>query len=451
MTVDLVVRNGTVVTATDTFEGGVAIADGIIVAVGRDSELPDAREVFDAGGNIITPGLIDPHVHFREPGLTYKEDFTTGSTAAAMGGVTCVLDMPNTMPTTSTGEVVRMREELIEQKSYIDIVLVGVIVQDNLDQIEPMADAGVVGYKVFLGTTIGNIPAPDDGVLVEAMGLVADTGLRIGFHAENDQILQHRIRQLQAAGRTDPLAHVESRPAICEAESIQRVALFSKYTGAKTHIFHLSSKDGMEMIADYKARGWDMTTETGPHYMFLSEDDMKELGPVLRMNPPVRSAEHGQALWEGILNGRVDFIATDHSPHTEEEKMNDNIWEAISGFLGVETVMAAMLSEGVHKRGMSLNHFVKICSENAARAWDIYPQKGALQVGSDGDITVIDLNKEITVDRHKLHSKNHVTPWHGWKLKGVPVATIVRGQVVMKDGELVAKQPGGKLIRPKVS
>lgn len=450
MAVDLVVRNGVVVTPTATFEGGVAIDDGLIVAVGRDNVLPDAERVLDARGNYIMPGLLDPHVHFREPGMTYKEDFTTGSTAAVWGGVTSVLDMPNVKPPMKNPEQVYARKKVLEEKSYIDIMLVGVVVQDNPDQIKPMAEAGVVGFKVFLGTTIGDIPAPDDGVLVDAMSLVAETGLRVGFHAENDQILKHRIRQLQGAGRTDPLAHVESRPAICEAESIQRVALFSRYTGARTHIYHLSSKDGMEMIADYKARGWDITTETGPHYMFLSEDDMHELGPVLRTNPPVRSTEHGQALWEGILDGRVDFIADDHSPHTEEEKMNDNIWEAISGFVGVETLMQVMFSESVVKRGMSVNHFVKICSENGARTWDVYPQKGALQIGSDGDLTIFDPNRKWKINRHELHSKNRVTPWHKWEGQGLPVGTIVRGQVLLWDRQFVAERPAGKLIRPKV-
>src|SRR3990170_1395141 len=158
MAADVLVRNGTVVTSTATFAGGVAITGGKVVAVGRDADLPEARRGIDVGGKVITPGLIDAHVHFREPGLTYKEDFTTGSTAAAMGGVTMVLDMPNTKPITSTPEVVKLREGLIAQKSYIDIVLVGVVVQENVDQIRPMADAGVVGFKIFLGSTIGNIP-----------------------------------------------------------------------------------------------------------------------------------------------------------------------------------------------------------------------------------------------------------------------------------------------------
>ncbi len=450
MAVDLVVRNGTVATATETFHGGVAIDQGLIAAVGRDSDLPEARQVINVAGKIITPGLIDAHVHFREPGLTYKEDFSTGSTAAAMGGVTMVLDMPNTKPITSTPEVVRLREELIAEKSYVDIVLVGVVVQENVDQIKPMAAAGVVGYKIFLGETIGNIPAPDDGMLVDALAQVAETGLRIGFHAENNQILQHRTRQLKAQGRQDPMAFLESRPAVCEAESIQRMGLFARYTGAKIHIYHLSSKDGAMMVREWKDKGVDITTETGPHYMFLhAEQYMNELGPRLRMNPPVRTREHGEYLYQSILNGTVDMIATDHSPHTPEEKLNPDIWKAISGFVGVETVMPLMLSEGVHKRGMSLNHFVKICSENPAKVWHIWPQKGSLHVGTDGDLTIIDLDKEWTIDETRLHSKNNVTPWHGWSGKGKPVMTIVRGQVVMKDGELVAERPTGRLVRPR--
>ena len=450
MAIDLVVRNGVVVTPTNSFEGGVAIDDGIIVAVGQDSDLPDAENILDAGGSYIFPGLLDPHVHFRDPGLTYKEDFTTGSTAAVFGGITSVLDMPNVKPITADPEQILLREQLIHEKAYCDIMLVGVVVQNNPDQIIPMAKAGAIGFKIFLGSTIGNIPAPDDGVLVDALGHVAETGLRIGFHAENDQILQHRTRQLIAAGRTDARAFVESRPAICEAESIQRMALFAKYTGTKIHIYHLSSKDGLDMIEEHRKKGIDITTETGPHYMYLSEEDMDEFGVVMRMNPPVRSKEHGAALWEGVLDGRVNFIADDHSPHTEEEKMK-GIWEAISGFVGVETLMQVMWSEGVVKRGMSVNHFVRVCSENGARAWDCYPQKGSLEVGTDGDVTIFDPNQKWQIDRQELHSKGKVTPWHLWEGEGMPIGTIVRGNVAMWDRQFKAEQPFGRLIRPNIN
>ena len=450
MAVDLVVRNGVVVTSTNTFNGGVAINDGLIVAIGTDSVLPDAERALDARNKCILPGLMDPHVHFRDPGVTYKEDFTSGSTAAVFGGITSVLDMPNVIPIMDRPDRLLAREKLIQERSYVDIMLVGVVVQDNPDQIIPMAKAGATGFKIFMGSTIGNIPAPDDGIILDALSHVADTGLRIGFHAENEQILQHLTKQLISDGRTDPRAFAESRPAVCESESIQRMALFAKYTGTKIHIYHLSSKDGLDMIVEHRGKGVDITTETSPHYMFLSEDDMDGMGTVLRVNPPVRSNEHGAALWSGVMDGSINFVADDHSPHAEEEKMK-GIWEALSGFVGVETLMQVVFSEAVINRGMSVNHFVRICSENGARAWDCYPQKGALQVGSDGDLTIFDPEQKWQIDRHQLHSKGKVTPWHLWEGQGLPVGTVVRGNVMMWNREFVADRPVGRLIRPKVS
>jgi dihydroorotase len=448
MAVDLVITGGTIVTSTEMYPGSVAIDHGVIVAIGQEGGLPEGRQVLNAGGNYILPGLIDPHVHFRDPGLTYKEDFTTGSVAALMGGVTTVLDMPNVIPPTSSAERVRQRQHLIETKSFVDVMLVGVIVQDNLAEIRPMAQAGVVGFKVFLGTTVGGIPAPDDGMLLDAMSIVAETGRRIGFHAENDAIVQHRTRQLQGQGRTGLMAHLESRPAIAEAEAIQRVALFAGQTGAKPHIFHLSSRDGLEVLAGSRADGLDITAETGPRYMFLDAGDLNALGPVLKMNPPVRTREHGEALYRGLLEGIVDFVASDHAPHTEEEKMKGNIWEAVAGFVGVETMMQVMLSEAVNKRGMHLTQFVRVCAENAARAWGVYPRKGSLQVGADADITVVDLAAPWTIDESRLHSKNCVTPWDGHSGVGKPIMTIVRGRVLMRDGALTGGRPHGKLVQP---
>ena len=449
MPADLVVRNGLVVTPAATFPGGVAITAGRIVAVGADAALPAAHEVIDVGGKVITPGLMDFHVHFREPGLTYKEDFASGSTAAIMGGITCVLDMPNTKPPTSTPEVVAQRAAAIAEKSYCDVVLVGVVVQENVDQIVPMAAAGVVGFKVFLGETIGSLPAPDDGMLLDALAQVARTGLRIGFHAENNQILQHRTRQLRATGRQDMAAFLESRPAICEAEAIQRMALFAQYTGAKIHIYHLSSKDGAQMVREWKGKGVNLTTETCPHYLFLpAEQYLEPLRTRLRVNPPVRTGEHAAYLYQSLLDGTVDMVATDHAPHTAEEKLNPDIWQALSGFTGTETLIQLLLSEAVHQRGLTLNQLVRLCSEAPAKIWSVWPRKGSLLPGADGDLTILDLDRPWTIDETQLHSKHNITPWHGWQGRGRPVMTIVRGQVVMRDGALVAARPRGQLVRP---
>ncbi|MFI5265910.1 MAG: allantoinase AllB [Chloroflexota bacterium] len=438
-------HNGTLVTADDEFPNtGVAIENGTIVEIGRDDALPSARQRLNAKGNYILPGVIDDHVHVREPGLTYKEDFGTGSLAAAMGGVTCVCDMPNTRPPTATAELVREKQRLAEAHSYVDFGIYGLIAQDNLDQLLPMAEAGVVGYKCYLGETTGNIPAPDDGMLFEQMQKVASIGLRAGFHAENNAIMQHFIRKLKAEGRIDARAHLDSRPAVCEVEAIQRVCLFGQETGCKVHVFHLSSPEGLRMLLDWRRRGVDVTCETGPHYCFLPADIYERVGSVTRMNPPVRNG--GAELLDGLVRGDVDCIATDHSPHTPEEKLHEDIWQAVSGFVGVETSVQLFLSEAVNAGKMTLPRFVRASSTNVARAWGM-ASTGQLAPGFDGDVTVVDPGREWTLDANKLHSRNHVTPFDGWRGRGLAVATVVRGQVVVEEGKLVG-EARGLMVRP---
>lgn len=452
-TVDLIVKNGTVVTSDRTFEADIAIKDGTFVEIAdRGALTSTAAEEYDATGRYVLPGVIDGHVHFREPGLEYKEDWRTGSLAAIHGGVTTVVEMPNTKPKTDTAENVELKKRLAEEKSYVDFGIIGLLVQDSVPAIRAMAEAGVVGYKCFLGETIGNIPAPDDGMMLDGLREIAATGLRIGFHAENNEIMQHLIRQFKAQGRSDPQAHVDSRPALAEVESIQRMGLYARHTGTRIHIFHLSSREGLDMIEEWRAKGVDITTETGAHYVFKKAEDMDQTGVRLRMNPPVRwgSEGHGDYLLQGLRDGRVSQIATDHSPHTAEEKLTGDIWTAISGFPGVETSVSYFLTYGVNAGRMTLQEFVRASSEGPAKTWDMYPQKGTIAVGSDGDLTIVDLDKEGVIRDDQLHSKNHVTPFDGDKTKGAPVATIVRGQIVMRDGEVVG-EPRGRIVRPRVA
>lgn len=445
--VELIVKNGSVVSSEAVYQADLAIAGGTFVAIGAPGALRlEAEEVYDATGRYVLPGVIDGHVHFRDPGLEYKEDFGSGSRAAVMGGVTTVIDMPNTLPTTSTPELVDHKRQIAESKSYCDFGLLGLLAQENVDQLVPMAAAGVVGYKCFLGETTGNIPAPDDGMLLEAFGQVKQAGLRVGFHAENNQILQHLVGKLKAQGRTDPLAHVEARPALAEVEAIQRMGLFARHTGTKIHIFHLSSRDGLDMIDEWRAKNVDVTCETGAHYCFLSSEDMRTLGAMLRMNPPVREPGHGTALLQGLADGRVNGIATDHSPHTKDEKMHDDIWKAISGFAGVETSVRLFLTYAVNARRMTLPQYVRASSEGPARTWGMYPRKGAIRVGSDADLTIIDLARTSVIDASQMHGKNNHNPFEGHRTTGEAVATIVRGRVVMRDGELIG-QPCGRMVR----
>jgi dihydroorotase (multifunctional complex type) len=284
-------------------------------------------------------------------------------------------------------------------------------------------------------------------MLLEAFREIKVAGLRIGFHAENNQIMQHLIRKLKAQGRTDPLAHVEARPALAEVESIQRMALFARHTGTPIHIFHLSSRDGLATIDEWRAKGVDITCETGAHYCFLTSEDMRTLGSMLRMNPPVREPGHGQALFDGLVDGRVNAIATDHSPHTRAEKLHDDIWQAVSGFAGVETSVRLFLTYGVSVGRMTLQQYVRASSEGPARTWGLYPRKGAIRVGSDADLTIVDLEKSGTIEAAHMHGKNNHNPFEGHRTTGQAVATIVRGHLVMRDGELIGQQRGRMVSR----
>jgi dihydroorotase len=446
---DLVVKNGWVVTPEETFRGGVAISGEKFVAIGTDESLPEGEKTLDVGGKHILPGVIDAHVHFRDPGVTHKEDFSTGSTAAICGGVTTVVDMPNVLPPTQNGKEVESKQKLAESKALCDFALLGVVHQTNVDDILPMAKAGAIGYKIFFGETIGNLPFPDDGKCLEVFPRITEAGVPVCVHAENRQMQHYWTAKLKAEGKTDPIFWEQSRPYICESESVDHLIFLAEQFGTMLHIVHASSKQAALQIRNAKERGLRVTAETAPHYLLLQGDDMAHLGPLLKMNPPVRSIDHAEVLWDGLLNGYIDMIATDHSPHTFEEKGCDingkmskpAIWDCISGFCGVETAVPVMLSE-VNQGRLSLNHYVKVACENPARVWQMYPKKGAIRLGSDGDLTIVDMQKEATIDATKLHSKNHPTPWHRWKVKGMPIYTIVRGHVQMKDGIPVGRVIG---------
>jgi dihydroorotase len=449
MKADLVVKNGRIVTPERTYAGGVAISDGKFVAIGADDVLPDGVRVIDVKGKHILPGLIDAHVHFRDPGLTHKEDFATGSTAAVCGGITTVLDMPNVIPPTQSEKEVLEKRKIGESKSLCDFGLYGVVHQSNADDILPMANAGVIGYKIFFGETVGELPFPDDGMCHEVFSNITESGLRLAVHAENRPIQYYWTDKMKAEDMSAPVHWEKTRPWMCEAEAINHLIFLADMYKTPLHVVHVTTKQGAHMIRDAKARGQDVTGETGPHYLLREPEDMNEVGPLLKMNPPVRGGEHRTVLWEGLLQGFLDMIATDHSPHTLEEKgcdingkmVKNAIWDCISGFCGVETGVPLILNE-VNKGRMSLNHYVRLASENPARIWQMYPKKGSISLAADGDLTIVDMDKEMTIDPTKLHSKNPPTPWGGWKVKGVPVATIVRGNVQMEDGEPVGKVIG---------
>ena len=436
ITADLVIHNGHIVHQDGIVDASIAVRDGRILAVGVPEAMPPATETFDAGGLHILPGAIDVHVHFRDPGYTHKEDWDTGTSAAAFGGVTTVFDMPNTLPATATAAALAEKHAIASSRTRVDYGLYGFLGEDTIANVPEMIAGGVIGFKLYMGETFGRLPTPSTGAMLEAFEVVAPTGKRISLHAETASIMARREARMRDAGRTDALAHLAARPAVVAVEAVSRAAVLAEWTGARIHILHISSAAELRPLAEAKARGVEITGETCPHYLFLSADDYERCGGVIRVNPPVREAYNQQPLWQALVDGTVDLIATDHAPHAPPEKTRNDIWTVDCGFPGVETQMSLMLSV-LPDRDVSICDYVRWSSYNPARVWGLAPEKGAIQIGADADLAFVDLKRQMVLDDAQLQSRSKISPWHGKRIKGLPIHTLVRGRFVMKDRTLV--------------
>lgn len=440
---NLLVSGGTLVTSDSVFKADVYISDGRIAKIGRGLSV-EGTEVIDASGLFVMPGAIDAHVHMRDPGLVEKEDFGTGTAAAAAGGVTTVLEMPNTLPPVDSVERLKDKERLLAPKAVVDFGLYAVLHDGNAGEVEALAESGAVGFKAFLGPTTGNIPPPSDATIFEALNTLKRTGVPIAFHAENPSLVNYYTNKVKSEGRTDPKAHCDSRPPICETEAVNRIGFLSSRSGGKAHIVHLSTGEALRIVAEYRAKGTSLTCETNPQYLTMTEDDMERLGALGKINPPLRTSEDQAALWEGIASGFVESVGSDHAPHLVAEKRNPNIWEAPAGFVGVETLLPIMLDFAARGR-TSIQRVTALLSSNPARLYNIAHRKGEIREGMDGDLAVVDLSEEVVITAEKLHSKQKITPFEGRRVKAAIKYTIVRGNVVF-DGEV--KRPAGEWIRP---
>ncbi len=439
--VDLVISGGTVVSPDASYRASVAIKNGLIHAIGAPEAMPPSREMLDATGLHILPGAIDVHVHFRDPGYPQKEDFASGTAAAAFGGVTTVFDMPNTLPTVGTPEALADKHRIATEKAYVDYGLYAVLGEDSIQHVGALIDGGVIGFKLYMGNTFGRIPSPSTGAMLEAFEVVAPTGKRIALHAETNSIMERRESRLRAAGRTEAIAHLDARPAVVAVEAVARAAILAEWTGARIHVLHISSAAELRPLAEAKARGVDITGETCPHYLLLSTRDYEKFGGIIRVNPPVREAANQLPLWTALMDGTIDIIATDHAPHAPAEKTRADIWTVDCGFPGVETQMPLMLTE-VGRGRATIQNYVRWSAESPAKIWGLYPRKGTLTVGSDADIAIVDLNREWTIDDALIQSRSKISPWHGRKATALPIHTLVRGRFVMKDRALQERARG---------
>jgi len=439
---DLIIKNGTVVTAEKSVRCDIAVTNGKIQKIGEITSDDTAAEVYNAEGLHVLPGIIDAHVHFRDPGLTEKEDFETGSMAAAMGGVTLIADMPNVIPVTSTVENLNEKIRIAKEKSYVDFALFALLNSDNLDEMEGLKDAGALGFKVFFGTSTGDIAAPSLDVLVKQMEKGAELGLRLGFHAESNEINANFTNIAKKETDTpDGFWFDYARPVLSEIQAIKTILSLAYERNTKIHIHHVTSEDGAALIAEAKEKEMDISAETCPHYLIFNCEEYTH-----KVLPPIRDSSHEDALWDSIREGIIDMIASDHAPHKESEKALTG-WDAPAGLCGVETSVNLLLNE-VNKGKLSINDYVRLSSFMPAKIWGIYPQKGSLEPGSDADITIVNLNKKKVIRASELHSKSKTSPYDGMEVQGEPVATIVRGVFVMRDGKLLGKKGCGELVKP---
>jgi len=458
---DHIIRGGTLVTSTDMFTADIYIKDGKIAAISQEPLEGSATEETDAKGRYVLPGLMDTHIHSRDPGPTHKEDFFTSTQAAAAGGITTVFEMPNTKRTVNNAESFHAQVENLTPKAHVDFGLWAICLGKlNLHELQGLNEAGVIGFKFFWGYAINSktyelaynytpgmpdvIPPLHDGEVYLMFEEVAKTGKIFAIHAENNDLMQSLTEKVLESGRTDYNAFLEGRPPLAEKVTVGTGISFAKATGARLHILHVSAGESVDLIEQAQQQGLPITAETCPQYLFLSNEDYERIGPMMKIYPPIKYREDQERIWKGLQDGVLTVVCSDHAPHTIEEKTGD-LWSIPAGMVGVET-MVPLLLNAVTEGRLTLNQVVALCSENPAKQYGIYPQKGSFVVGTDADFTIIDMNKKGVIDREKLHSKSKNSGYHGMEITGYPVGTIVRGHTVMKDGEIVS-EPVGQVVK----
>ncbi len=447
---DLIVRHGTLVTPSETRQADVAVVDGRIVAI--DPELAGtSKDEIDARGLHILPGVIDAHVHFNEPGRTAWEGFVTGTKALAAGGTTTYFDMPlNAHPPTLDATSFDLKLAAAQSSSLVDFAFWGGLVPGNVPNMEELADRGVIGFKAFMSNSgIDDFLAVDDLTLYEGMVQGARLGKIVAVHAENDQITSGLARRAIEQGRTGKRDYLASRPLIAELEAIERAILMASETGCSLHIVHVSSGRGVRLVAEARLRGVDVSCETCPHYLVLSDDDLEELGAVAKCAPPLRSQQEREALWEQVFAGNVPMIASDHSPAPVGMKTDANFFRVWGGISGCQSLLSLLLTDGYERRSLSLNRIPALTAEYVAQRFGLLPHKGCLALGADADMVFVDLQSSNVLQSADLFYRHQHSPYVGKLLRGRIVQTLVRGNTIFREGNFVSA-PIGQLLRPSI-
>jgi len=432
------------------FVKGHIVRTNIVVESGKIESVSKRKitrfdERIDARHSFVLPGLVDAHAHLHDPKFTNREDFTSGTAAAAAGGITTVVEMVLSTPV-DTAERVRRKIKVGEVKSLIDFSLhAGMMNLENSVHIGKIAKIGVRSFKTF---TCKPYYANDHTVMALMRETTAHESI-LNVHAEDEELANENLQRLKAEGRMDPAAHLEWKPNPVEERAIKKVIHFAHDVKARLHISHISTAEAVRLIRKAKNERVNVTVETCPHYLTLTGKDMKKLGPYLKMNPSLKTVRDLEALWSGLRDGTVDLVTSEHAPgeRSEKEVGWKDIWKAWGGVPTIETMLPVLLSEGLNKGRISMARLQKVVCENPARVFGFYPRKGTIQKGSDADLVIVDLKIKRKVRGSDLHYKVGWTPYEGWRLQGWPRLTMRRGSVIYEDGQILAK-PGEARFLP---
>jgi dihydroorotase len=432
---DTIIKGGTIVTASKTGPADIGLRDGTIAAIG-DLGMATSEDVIDAKGLHILPGIIDTQVHFREPGLTHKEDLESGSRGAVLGGVTTVFEMPNTNPLTTSADTLADKLKRAHHRMFCDHAFFVGGTHENVKDIPELENlAGAAGIKVFMGSSTGSLLVPDDeGV----RAILSKTKRRVSFHSEDEDLLQAGLdRRIPG----DPSSHPSWRSPEVAVSSTRRLLAIQAETGAKVHVLHISTADELPLLAAAKrTQGRKVTAEVTQHHLTLAgPDDYQRLGTYVQMNPPVRDVATREALWRGVADGTLDILGSDHAPHTHEEKRHPYP-QSHSGMTGVQTTLPILLNHVAAGR-LSLQHFVRMSSETPAEIFRI-KGKGQIAEGFDADLVLVDLARIETISNRQIASRVGWTPYDGKRVQGWPIGTILRGHKVAWDGEVLGSAKG---------
>jgi allantoinase len=445
---DLLIRNGALVSEAGVAEADIACAEGRIVAVAPALEGAAAREI-DAVGLHVLPGLIDAHVHLNEPGRAEWEGFATGTRALAAGGATAFFDMPlNAHPPTLDADSFDRKHAAARGAALVDFALWGGLTPGNLARLPELAERGAIGFKAFMSNSgIDDFAAADDLTLFEGMCVAARLGLPVAVHAENDTITAALAARALAEGRIGARDYARSRPVVAELEAISRALTLADEAGCALHIVHVSSGRGVRLVAEARLHGADVSCETCPHYLSLSEGDLEALGAVAKCAPPLRSASEQDALWQALADGSLPMVASDHSPAPASMKGGDNFFAIWGGIAGCQSTLQLLLSDGYVRRRLPLPLIAAATAGFVARRFRL-PAKGALAAGYDADLALVDLAHSAALRAEDLHYRHRLSPYVGRALRGRVERTLLRGATIYERGRFVG-EPAGRLITPR--